>query len=273
MLDTSKLKQSNDEDKIERYNWKLIDSPGELRYVPKTNIEIDHTYQRLHSTGQVRRLSREWSWLACGVIIVGERLDNTLVAIDGQHRLLAALNRSDIQNLPCIIFKINSIAKEAECFVISNTHRKGVKTIEKHIANIIAKDETALFIDNILKRNNIELSDRNTSPSLLCIGQCYNIVETDKDNFETILQLSSALCANSHIPESILGGIYILSKQLNVPITDIKFKKHLFRFTVQEYVRGINEARVYFGKGGRNIWAKGMLDIINKGLRTKYYFK
>ena len=80
-------------DKIERYDWKLLDQPGELRMLNKKVLRVDEQYQREATEPKVKEIARAWSWLACGALLVAER-DGVYFVFDGQHRALAALRRS-----------------------------------------------------------------------------------------------------------------------------------------------------------------------------------
>ena len=98
--------------KIDRYKWTVKDETGEIRQLNKSVLKVDHEYQRNASERKVLALANSWSWVACGAIVVGQR-DSTYWVIDGQHRVLAARRRADIEMLPCLIFQSDGVASEA----------------------------------------------------------------------------------------------------------------------------------------------------------------
>ena len=102
--------------KVERYNWKMQDSPGALRMVKKGDLQVDHTYQRNANEMKLIAIAKDWSWIACGAIVVADR-EGVLFVVDGQHRVLAARKRSDIAELPCLVFKTHEAKQEAKGFL------------------------------------------------------------------------------------------------------------------------------------------------------------
>src|ERR1039458_1218404 len=83
-------------DKAPRYAWTIKNAPGEFHMLPKGELEVDPGYQRNKiNLGRVVELSRAWDWIACGCLVVALREDNKWFVVDGQHRKLAADERSD----------------------------------------------------------------------------------------------------------------------------------------------------------------------------------
>ena len=102
-------------DKVARYNWIIRNAPGEFLMIPKQELEVDHGYQR-NAVNQRRidALCRTWDWIACGCLVVALRDDNRWFVMDGQHRKLAADMRSDIKELPCLVFETAGRREEAD---------------------------------------------------------------------------------------------------------------------------------------------------------------
>jgi hypothetical protein len=140
--------------KIERYGWKLYDQPGELKLINKRKLNVDHVYQRDASRSRIRSIASDWSYVACGAIIVADRMGQYFV-IDGQHRVLAANSRADIELLPCIVFKSVGVQKEAGGWIKVNTRRRQPCSIDQFKAMIVSGDEDAIYLDETCKRVNI----------------------------------------------------------------------------------------------------------------------
>lgn len=81
--------------------------PGEFRMIDKAALNIDQRNQI--SESHVQSIANHWSWTAIGMILVSEQADGTLLVLDGQQRKMAADKRSDIQNLPCLVFSKNVV--------------------------------------------------------------------------------------------------------------------------------------------------------------------
>ena len=59
--------------KVEKFGWTVKDKLGLFRMVNKHEINIHPAYQRHMVNSKVLEIAKAWSWLACGVIIIGER--------------------------------------------------------------------------------------------------------------------------------------------------------------------------------------------------------
>src|SRR4051812_44439221 len=100
--------------KVEKFGWIIVDKRGVAMDIPKCSLHVDKSYQRdALGSSKILRIAREWSWIACGRLIVGIRPDGSYVVIDGQHRKLAADKRSDIADLPCEVFEVLGPSQEA----------------------------------------------------------------------------------------------------------------------------------------------------------------
>lgn len=267
------LDQQNGLDKIKRYDWLMLDSPGNMEWISKTILTVDDTYQRPTSNSMINNIAREWSWAACGVIVVGLRKDKEYVVIDGQHRVLAAKKRKDIPQLPCIVFNMESIPMEALAFLKSNTNRRNILSIHKFKSQLVAEDKNAIYINNIFEKYNIVISSGQTPRGIRSMSLCYNIAEIDPRRFELIIAFLAELCEKDSINEKLLHGLYYLSKNLEVPLTDEKLRQRILKFTPLQLTRGAIASAEYNSGGGGKVYGRGILDVINVGLHNKYKFK
>jgi hypothetical protein len=128
--------------------------------IHKHDLNIDHTYQRENVIiSKVQQIQASWSWIGCGTILVALRHDGSYWVMDGQHRVLAARNRSDIDELPCLVFAVESKTDEAAGFLVANTQRKPVTAIAKYKAMVLTNDPTAMAVDEVLRRLGLEVAD------------------------------------------------------------------------------------------------------------------
>lgn len=259
-------------DKKERYNWVTKDDPGSLRYIPKEDLKIHPGYQREIIQPKVAELTATWSWIGCGVIVVGER-DNQFWVIDGQHRVIASLRRSDIDNLPCIVFQTDNIMQEAIGFLDANAKRKPVNAIGKWKALLVSEDETALFVEMVLTKLNISIVKNTWSTrQLKCIGWCLKRAKENKERFVNILELVSDLTERDGIPipERILEAIWIIDSIIPNGLHDPRLKKRIQEKGATVLLSAINRACAFYTTGGGRIWAEGVLTELNKGLTKKF---
>lgn len=266
--------QRGNKSKIVTYGWTIKDDkPGELKYINKTLLEVDHDYQRSYDVMKARALASDWSWCACGVITVSRRPTGEFFIIDGQHRVLAALKRDDIIDLPCVIFEIDSVKTEAQRFIDSNTRRKNVSSLSKFHAEIMAENEVAIYLANILNTVGITVTKSKTALSLQSVTACKMMIKEDKVAFEKTIHLIAELCKDYPIPESILSGTFYLARHLNTDITNDRLKRRILTVGFPLLKKATFDAAAYYSRGGAKVWATGMRDEINKGLRNKFEFR
>ena len=255
------------------YKWELVDEPGELMMVEKWKLHVDTDYQREGNGAKILEIASKWSWLAFGALIVARR-EGKLWVVDGQHRMLAAMKRSDIKTLPCVVFRSKGQSREARGFYDSNSNRKPVSAISKFRALVVAGDETALFVKGILDERGIIVGKESDHPHVLrCIHRAQVLARIDKDAFTEVLDFIVKLCGNTTgIHEQLLGGIYYMHKNCGAGLRDSRLKDRLLTVGVLRLVESATRAAAYFAKGGPKVWAQGFLDAVNKGLRetTRY---
>ncbi|MEK9738014.1 MAG: hypothetical protein VW239_11885, partial [Candidatus Nanopelagicales bacterium] len=111
-------------DKVTAFNWEMKGEPGEFQWISKNLIKIDlESYQR-RNPRLANKIAKSWSWTACNAISVMRR-GNQYYAVDGGTRLLAAKMRSDIKNMPCMVFESgdDGVVDEANAFTDINKYR------------------------------------------------------------------------------------------------------------------------------------------------------
>lgn len=273
MKSDDKLAQMGGKSKIEQYRWSLKDEPGELKYVNKNLIEVDHEYQRSYVLDKAKKMAADWSWCACGAIIVSRRPTGEFFVIDGQHRVLAALKRDDIIDLPCVVFEIDSIKTEAQGFINSNTNRKAISSLSKFHAEIIAEDESAIYLASTLEKLGIRVSKSRAPLALQSVVACKRMIKEDKMAFEKTMELVAELCREYPIYESVMTGLFYLARNLTTGITDERLKRRILTIGLPRLKKATFDAAAYYSRGGAKVWATGMRDEINSGLRNKFEFK
>lgn len=258
--------------KVARYKWQVIDKPGKMQMVHKGLLKIDPEYQRDAVAIKVYEISNKWSWLGAGVIIVGYR-DNEYWVIDGQHRVLAAKRRADIDMLPCLVFQTEDVSKEAEAFLMANARRKPISSFAKQKAMVVAGDEIAVFVENACKQLGLKLGAHCTSVGgIRAVNWCYRKASEDKVAFLEVLKLSAeiTMADEMYVNERILEGLWHLNRFCGEGLRDKRLVKRIKERGANRLLAACQKAAAYYGKGGGNIFADGMLSEINKGLSIKF---
>lgn len=268
---SSDFVQADDTWKIDRYKWKLKDAPGSFAMISKGSLNLDHEYQRNNVSKQkVAAIRSNWSWVGCGCLIVMRRGSGKLFVIDGQHRLLAALHRPDVLDLPCLVFESNSIESEATGFLVSNTQRKPVAALDKFNAMVITNDETAVFVDDCLKKHGIQLTanalGRNT---IRCVAKLLRCASIDKHALDLVVQVAKNVCTENAIPNDIIDGLFYIQRSSGL-LRDTRFLTCLMRHTSSSLVDSISRYASAEGKRTPKVCAQGILSLTNKNLRQRF---
>lgn len=260
-------------DKVGRYNWKMQDSPGVLANVRKTDILFDHDYQRSQNRAKILEIAKNWSWLAMGVITIADR-GGQLYAVDGMHRVSAALLRGDIETLPCIIFKTSDVREEATGFVQANTLRKPVSTFDKHRALLMAGDETSKLVQRLLDQGGFEPSSSGSKKNgVKCYGILHKLAKNRKDDLLSVWPLICDVCHGHFLSERIVDGLVFLEGNASEKLSTPKWSKVVLNIGFDALVEASQSAAAYYAKGGAKVWADGMLQVINKGRRNRLEIK
>lgn len=259
------------QDKVTRYGWRLADRPGELRMVPKGALTVDHSYQRdVRATdGKVKRIAAEWSWVACGAIIVGNR-DGKLHVIDGQHRVMAALKRSDVGALPCIVFETQDIQQEADGFLRANRNRKPMNTVDAFKAQLVAGNKVAVKVKQLADESGLTICNYSGAGTMACVGLAMSCIEADEDAFVRAWPSIVAACAGGSLHNNIVKGMFYVETHLadGQSLGDARWRKRIAQVGRDAIIRGIAQAVSFRGSSGANVVAEGILAALNKGLRT-----
>lgn len=260
-------------DKIKAYKWEMQDTPGEFCFIDKKLINIDPEYQRKASDINVMRMAANWSWAACGTITIGER-DGRYWAIDGQNRVLAAMKRSDIKKLPCLIFKSTSQSEEAGRFVVLNGNRRPVNSYEKYRALLTAGNEIAVFVDGVVRSIGREVSMADSHTSVRCVGRLILEATKNKNSLEKALRCASDICGRNHqISEKIIKGLVYIDQYCETSLDDETLFNRITATGFNKISDGIEKNILARGIATSKICAEGILSAVNMRLHNKYELK
>lgn len=258
--------------KIERYKWTVKDGPGTLMTINKHDLRTNPEYQRQLLLSKVREMASSWSWLACSAITVGLR-NGVWWVIDGQHRVAAALRRSDITELPCVVFEVEDVRDEAKGFLDINSLRKSMTSVDRLRAKAVAGDEAAKQFAQLCERLGLTITPNGNSPgSIKSAGWGMRRMAEDSVTTTIVMELATELSAADHVmvQEKLLGGLWYLHKNCEVDLTDAKFRQRIKARGAKSLIEEANKASAFYSRGGDKVWAIGMLNAVNKGLRTRF---
>lgn len=258
-------------DKEKRYGWKLADEPGALMWIDKTLINVDRRYQRDEKASKVLEIAGAWSWVAYGVLTIADRFGK-YYAVDGQHRLLAALKRDDITKVPCVVFKINEIETEAQGFLTSATNRRPISAFDRFKAQIAAKDGTALYVQKTMDQLGLSLVAKPTKPGeLKCIGILCRLAARNRDDFCRILIFTEELCrTRSPIYEKLILGLDYINSHCGRGLDDLRLCERIKAVGPGQLLDAAFRNISCRGIGGERIVAEGFINAVNASTRKKF---
>jgi len=259
--------------KESRYGWTVSGEMGEYRLIHKDDLRIDYSYQRDNiAKNRINTICREWSWVAFGVITVAQRSDGSLWVMDGQHRLLASRNRSDITTLPCLVFKAEK-REEALAFHAVNTLRGPVDSYHRFRALLTAGDPLAVAVNDMVKADGYELCNAGArrqegNYKIGIISTLTRAYAEDPDKAKLTWSLCVMICPNGEsISQLLFEGIFLLAKHLPKLGAGSVFEPQHVEKLVQagqsEILRRIAAVRNYRGAGGEKTSAQGIITVLN----------
>lgn len=162
--------------KNSKVSTKTLNESKLVTNVKVSDLIIDLSYQRKPNQIKVAKIIKDFDPNALGVIICSIRENGVIAVIDGGHRI-SALNAMGMHNsdVRCLVFFGLSLSQEAEMFATLNDNRTKPKTQDIFKSKVIAKDETAIDIDNVIKKYGLSISNAPSMNGIRAIGTVTNI--------------------------------------------------------------------------------------------------
>jgi hypothetical protein len=257
--------------RIERYQQQAKGRKGALAYVDKYSLRIDNEhYQRKPVVAKVNEIANDWSWIACASISVARRRDGSLWVMDGQYRVLAAMKRSDIGDLPCVIHDVVDIADEAAGFTEINSNRKAMEAAVRLKAMITAQEPVGLLIDSLL-RSTGRTTDNKKKRSVRCIWALMDAARSNADVVKHIWPLLDAVVGDKTMVLQFFKAFLWIEQHMpdGQSVVDAKIGRRFVEIGYDELLKAAQEAAGYFGKTGGRVWASGMIKRYNHRLTSR----
>lgn len=258
-------------DKVARYHWRMRDKPGNLVELNKGLLSIDPEYQREPNEDKISALANDWSWVACGALIVASRVgpDGGLFVVDGQHRYLAALKRSDITDLPCIVFETLEMKDEAEGFLAANTLRRPLGGVDKFKALVASDDHASICAEALVADAGRRVSRTSSTTTVACVASLTAWIRRDEEATARIWPLVVAVCNEQVLHDIILSGLVDLELRLEGgSLLEARWSKRVQEIGFSGLLNSAQKAAAFYARGGAKVWGLGMLKEINKRART-----
>lgn len=255
-------------DKVQRYQWDSVGQKGNFEMIDKRELLIDTEYQRTMVQGdRAMKIARHFRWTLFGSLIVVKRDDGVLYVVDGGHRLRAAWKRTDIKQVPCMVYSAESIREEARMFVDLNTSPVGMSAFQRYRAQLVAGDEYAVKANQIVSKYEYNFTDRGKEQfSCGCVHAIQNRIKRNEAALDKTVCILSEVCEGEPIRKNPVEALFYLI--VNNPGIDfytdypmLKMKNAGIDTIENEIIRVTRIAQ----KGGEKISAMGLLNVINSG--------
>lgn len=259
--------------KVDRYKWVKLGNPGAFRMLPKQILEVDSAYQRGRDEEKVKRIAAGFSWPAFGVLIVASRCNGQYFVIEGQHRCEAANKRSDVVDVPCLVFEFDERCEEAAVFLKANTDRKPLTGVARHKASVEAGEPLSKFVNALVTSTGRTLvgAHHNGGRVVGCVLRLIKLAEVAPDRLSRLYPLIDSIVGDTPLNERVLEGLMWVESRMppGQSLTDVRWRERMHSIGAEELDRAAKRSAVGFGKGGAGVWGRGMLEAINKGLKKR----
>lgn len=261
--------------KVERYKWKPLTEKPDLRWIDKSKIDVDHSYQRELNDKKAVEIASTFSWPAFGALVVAERGDGKFVVTDGQHRLGAVKRRADIKEVPCVVFRAEDVVEEAHAFNDGNTLRRPLTAFDRFRAKLMLGDEAAHTVQKLVTSINRIVArgggQGGSSKVVSCIGVLQRLAKIDTARLTKLWPLIAQLSEGGLISEILVESLFYIEGRVDGDgsLLDTKWKNRLLGIGGHELIQGAYRAAAFYARGGNRVWAAGMLEVLNSGLRNR----
>lgn len=249
--------------KVEKFSWALLGKQGKFELIPKDNIQIDHTYQRDKvSQGRVIAIARDFSWLAFGVILCARREDSSTWCYDGQHRKLAADKRSDVSKLPCLVFPAEDVKAEALAFLLSNTVRGAMASLDKYRALLACEDETAIGVRDLARKTGHQIGPGHVR----CVAFLMRAYILDPDCLRRTWPIAVRIARDKQVTDKLVTAAFIAERTINRTkqgsLENKVNQDSIAKLTYAQFEQALAKSKAYFG-GGERSCARALIDCLN----------
>lgn len=260
--------------KVERFKWVMQDAPGVYLEIPKQQLRVDLTYQReKRSIYKINNFAAEWSWAACGVLIVADR-DMEYYVVDGQNRLAAAMKRSDIRLMPCLVFPSSGVESEAFVWELSNMRRTFPNTRESHRAFLAQKKPEAMELQAMLDASRVRITDSKIPGGVRAMGVLYQLHHGFKAELAKVLPVvaEASFAEGAQISQRALrGAVWIERRLKGESLADERLRRRFIEIGLTAIEMSITRTQALGNSQAatNRVCGLGMLAALNKGLRNK----
>lgn len=188
------------------YGWGSVPVAHERLMIPKAMLLLDRSYQRQPIEAKVLSIARSYDARLAGTITVARR-DGRFYVIDGGHRVAAAMRRSSVDLMDCLVIDSTGPQMEAELFVKCNTMRKPVTAIEKFNAKVMYGDPVATTVAKLVEQSGRKVDRNQSHLHIGCIGKVEEYVRQHGEAFVELWPLIVELMQGEVFDQQLMRAI------------------------------------------------------------------
>jgi hypothetical protein len=163
-------------------------STASYQKLKPSKIEVDSRWQRELDEGRAKRMAKQLNKAMLGVPVVSKRPNGELIALDGQHRIMACRYANMDDPILCDVQEGLSLADEADLFLMLNSNRKAVRVYDKFKARLVAKDSVAMEIKSLVASAGLRVS-KAPGTNCVCAIKALEMVHTRYGNLRETLDV------------------------------------------------------------------------------------
>jgi hypothetical protein len=252
----------------------IKDVPPDMKWIHKSQLEADPTYQRDANLTKIKSIARDWSWKALGALHVAQRSNGKYLVFEGNHRLLAAKRRPEVQELPCLVFPSKGVVEEAESFLTVNTNRRPLSSIDRFKAQVAVGLPEAMIVQGLLDGAGYTLS---TSPAdgkrqTGAVGALVKSARTDADVLRRVWPLILKLADDGPIPGRLVQAVYYVERKLaSTPdsLLESPWRDRLIKLGLKGLLEATAAMASLEKRSGEAIFGRALVAALNRGVRNK----
>lgn len=245
----------------------------DIEMLPVGKLFVDHSYQRPESPARVRGIMDSFDPNLLQVLEVSRRESGINAVIDGQTRMQAAkLLHGPEYLLSCRVLEGLTIPQEAELYVKFQRQRKSLTPIELYHASLVAGDELAVQVFDILSRRGLKVGAGGRPGQIAAVQALNEITKRDPEATGRCIDVLRAAWGDG--PESFtrlnIRGMDTFLKSFP-EAKDERIVKVLSSTPPEFIERKVKLAMGSIGGGGGNHslpYREVFKELYNKGLRT-----
>jgi hypothetical protein len=183
------------------------------------------------------------------------------------------MRRSDIKDLPCIVFDALELKQEAKGFLGANTLRKPLTGIDKFKALLTIEDDSALLVHNLITRAGYRISSQPTSgePYIKAVTTLLKYAASNPELLKQIWPLWLLIANGGPLYERVMGATWFIESSLagsSVSLLKNPWRVAIINLGNKGILDAIARACAFYAKGGERVWASGVIEALNRGRRT-----